>query len=100
MTGDLTQQLDHIEQKVRQLLEALETLHREKAALTEENNNLKTNLATQNERVEELTQRLSNAQRALAQQRGDEPESSQNLRKQIDQYIHEIDKCIEWLQSV
>jgi regulator of replication initiation timing len=95
----MTQQLEHIEQKVLQLVEELQTLRRQNAALLEENKQLNAGQEAQNERIGELTQRLSNTQRALAQQRGDEPESSQRLRKQIDQYISEIDKCIAWLQN-
>jgi uncharacterized coiled-coil DUF342 family protein len=96
----LTQQLDHIEQQVQRLVEVSNTLRQENTALLQENKKLKAEQEAQNERITELTQRLSNAQLALAEQRGDDPESSQKLRKQIDQYIREIDKCIAWLQSV
>ncbi|MCB0517734.1 MAG: hypothetical protein H6577_05195 [Lewinellaceae bacterium] len=96
----MTQQLDHIEQQVQRLVEVLDALRQENTALLEENKKLKAGQEAQNERIGELTQRLSNAQQALAEQRGDDPESSQKLRKQIDQYIREIDKCIAWLQSV
>ena len=84
---------------MQQLVEELYALRQQNAALLEENNMLKAGQEAQNERIGELTQRLSNTQRALAQQRGDEPESSQRLRKQMDQYISEIDKCIAWLQN-
>ncbi len=57
-------------------------------------------MAEQNGRIGELTERLSNTQQALTGQRGDnDTESSQILRKQIDQYISEIDKCVEWLKN-
>jgi len=95
----MTQQLEHIEQKVQQLVEELHNLRQQNVALLDENIKLKADQEAQNDRIGELTQRLSNTQRALAQQRGDEPESSQRLRKQIDQYISEIDKCIAWLQN-
>lgn len=95
----VTQQLEQIELKIRQLVEELETLRQANAGLTIENNNLKAGQEAQNERIGELTERLTNSQRALSQQRGDVSESSQKLRKQIDQYINEIDKCIEWLQN-
>ncbi|MBI5914814.1 MAG: hypothetical protein HY842_05510 [Bacteroidetes bacterium] len=95
----MTQQLENIEQKVRQLVEELENLRRGNAVLTKENNRFKADHEAQNERIGELTQRLTNSQQALAGQRGDDSESSQKLRKQIDQYITEIDKCIEWLQN-
>jgi regulator of replication initiation timing len=95
----MTQQLDKIEQKVKLLLEAMSTLRQQNALLLKENNQLKADLEAQHERIGELTERLTNSQQALAGQRGDDSENTQKLRKQIDQYIHEIDKCIEWLQN-
>ena len=95
----MTQQLDIIEQKARQLVTELESLRRQNAVLLEENIRLKAGQEAQNERIAELAQRLTNSQQALAQQRGDVSESSLKLRKQIDQYITEVDKCIDWLQN-
>jgi predicted nuclease with TOPRIM domain len=95
----LTQQLENIERKVQLLAERLTALRQENTTLTQENNKLSAEQEAQQERIGELTQRLSNTQRALAQQRGDETESSQRLRKQIDQYINDIDQCIAWLQN-
>jgi regulator of replication initiation timing len=95
----MTQQLDIIEQKVKQLLEAMDILRQQNTSLLKENKQLKADLEAQHERIGELTERLTNSQQALAGQRGDDSENTQKLRKQIDQYIHEIDKCIEWLQN-
>jgi regulator of replication initiation timing len=95
----LTQQLDNIEQKVKLLLDAMNALRQQNASLLQENNKLKADLEAQHERIGELTERLTNSQQALAGQRGDDSENTQKLRKQIDQYIQEIDKCIEWLQN-
>jgi soluble cytochrome b562 len=74
-------------------------LRQQNAILSNENNKLKAELEAQQARIGELTERLTNSQQALAGQRGDDSESTQKLRKQIDQYINEIDKCIEWLQN-
>ncbi|MBI1226357.1 MAG: hypothetical protein GC192_14075 [Bacteroidetes bacterium] len=95
----MTQQLDNIEQKVRLLAEAITALRQQNTQLSNENDKLKADLEAQHERIGELTERLTNSQQALAGQRGDDSESNQKLRKQIDQYISEIDKCIEWLQN-
>lgn len=95
----MTQQLENIEQKVRLLAEAITALRQQNVLLSNENNKLKADLEAQHERIGELTERLTNSQLALAGQRGDDSESNQKLRKQIDQYITEIDKCIEWLQN-
>ena len=95
----MTGQLENIEKKVLLLVEELNKLRQQNAALSDENKKLKAEAANSENRIGELTQRLSNTQQALAGQRGDDSESSQNLRKQIDQYISEIDKCIAWLQN-
>lgn len=81
------------------LLDAMTALRQQNASLLQENNKLKAELEAQHERIGELTERLTNSQQALAGQRGDDSENTQKLRKQIDQYIQEIDKCIEWLQN-
>lgn len=95
----MTTQLENIEKKVLLLVEELNSLRQKNAVLSDENTKLKTEAESKESRIGELTQRLSNTQQALAGQRGDDSESSQNLRKQIDQYILEIDKCIAWLQN-
>ncbi len=96
----MTGQLENIEKKILQLSESLKGLRSENAVLSDENKKLKTDLAAQNDRIGDLTERLSKTQQALAGQRGDkDEESSQKMRKQIDQYIKEIDKCIAWLQN-
>ena len=95
----MNEQLENIEKKVLALVETLSDLRQKNAVLSDENTKLKAEVANSETRISELTQRLSNTQQALAGQRGDDSESSQNLRKQIDQYISEIDKCIAWLQN-
>ena len=96
----MTAQVENIEKKIVQLVEELKTLRNNNAVLSEENKKLKADMADQSDRIGDLTERLSKTQQALAGQRGDnDQESSQQLRKQIDQYIEEIDKCIEWLQN-
>ena len=96
----MTGQVENIEQKINTLINALNALRDENAILSEENKKLKADMAGQSDRIDELTERLSKTQQALAGQRGDnDQESSQELRKQIDQYITEIDKCIAWLQN-
>ena len=96
----MTGQVANIEQKLVSLIEELKNLRSENAVLSEENKKLKADLAVQSDRIGNLTERLYNTQQALAGQRGDnDQESSQKLRKQIDQYIAEIDKCIAWLQN-
>ena len=96
----MTGQVENIEKKILQLVEDLKSLRNDNAVLSDENKKLKTDLAEKEGQIGNLTERLSKTQQALAGQRGgSDQESSQKMRKQIDQYIEEIDKCIAWLQN-
>ena len=96
----MTDRVSNIEKKVLQLVELTNKLRQENAVLSEGNKKLKADMEVQNDRISNLTDRLYNTQQALAGQRGgNDKESSQKLKKQIDQYISEIDKCIEWLEN-
>jgi glutaredoxin 2 len=46
-----------------------------------------------------MQEQTAKAQNALQKKRESDPEYSKKLRKDIEQYINEVDKCIEWLQK-
>ena len=94
---NLTEQIEGIEIKVRQLALKLERLQRENAALLTENQQIKANMEKQEATISALKDKLETAQRALTERAEEEDEQSQQLKQLIDQYILEIDKCIEWL---
>jgi len=94
---NLTDKLESIEIKVRQLALKQERLQRENAALHTENQQLKAGIDKQEATVIALKDKLETAQRALTERAEEEDEQSQQLKQLIDQYILEIDKCIEWL---
>ncbi|MDX1942239.1 MAG: hypothetical protein SFU99_16865 [Saprospiraceae bacterium] len=94
---NLTEQIEGIEIKVRQLALKLERLQRENAALLTENQQIKANMEKQEATISALKDKLENAQSVLAQQVKEETEHSKYLKQLIDQYIIEIDKCIDWL---
>ncbi len=96
---NLSNQIDKIEQKVRQLAAMMEDFRQQNVALFDENTQLKTELKSEREKAGELITKLTQTQRALEVKRKEEPESTKKLRKQMDQYILEIDDCIEWLQN-
>lgn len=89
--------LENIEIKVRQLALKQERLQRENAALQLENQQLKAGLDKHEATVIALKDKLETAQRAFEEQAAEEDEQSQQLKQLIDQYILEIDKCMEWL---
>jgi chromosome segregation ATPase len=93
------EQIDNIELKVRQLVLKMERISKENSSLQSENQRLKAELDRQKGTVGVLKDKLENTQRALDLQRDEEPKHSAKLREQIDQYIREIDTCIEWLEK-
>lgn len=95
----ITDTLNGIEQKIRQLAEKLEQLQGEKAALSEENQHLRATLAAQAEKVADMEKLLAETTADPEENQEPESKSSQKLKREIAQYIKEIDKCIEWLQN-
>ena len=96
---DLSEQIDSIELKIRQLALKMERVQRENAALQEDNKKLKAELDRQKGKASVLEDKLEKTQRAMDLQREEQPEHSKELKDQLDQYIHEIDQCIEWLRQ-
>ncbi|MCB0570172.1 MAG: hypothetical protein KDC66_10430 [Phaeodactylibacter sp.] len=96
---NLSEQIDSIEIKIRQLVLKMERVHEENTALQEENKQLKAELDRQKGAAHVLKDKLEKTQRVVDSQRNGKTEQSEKLREQLDQYIHEIDKCIEWLHK-
>ena len=95
----LTDKLSNIELKVRQLALRLERLQNENSTLLLENKNLKSELLQNTNKLGQMEEKVVRSKVALDSKRDSDPEYSKKLRKEIDQYIGEIDKCIEWLQN-
>lgn len=96
---NLSEQIDRIELKIRQLVSQMERIQDENTALQDENKQLKAELDRQKGVSNALKDKLENTQRVVDSQRNGKTEQSEKLREQLDQYIHEIDKCIEWLHK-
>lgn len=95
----LSEQLNSIEIKIKKLIEQLATCQEANIALKKENQYIRTELKNKVDKISALDYKLSKTTQALEKKREDDPKSSKDLRKEIDIYISEIDKCIEWLQS-
>jgi regulator of replication initiation timing len=96
---NIVEQIDSIELKVRQLVLKNERISKENATLRTENQHLKAELDRQKGTVGVLKNKLKDTQQALDLQRDEDPELSAQLKEQINQYIKEIDNCIEWLHK-
>ncbi|MFM9947774.1 MAG: hypothetical protein ACKV1O_07555 [Saprospiraceae bacterium] len=93
---ELSSKIDGIDLKVRQLALKLEQLQRDHALLLQENEQLKTETTRYREVAATLKNKLGTTQQAM-EMKGEE--TTEKLRQQIDLYIGEIDKCIEWLYN-
>ena len=95
----LSEQLNTIEGKIKQLIEKLAKSQEEVDALKKENKYIRTELKNKVDKIGSLEYKVSKTAQALEKKRDEDPKSSKDLRKEIDSYISEIDKCIEWLQN-
>ncbi len=96
---NLSEKIDNIELKIRQLALKVERLRNENIDLSKKNEQLKAELDKQQGAVSALKDKLTKTQGVLERREVNETEHTQQLRGQLDQYIKEIDKCIEWLQN-
>lgn len=95
----VTDLFENIELKIRQLALKVERLEKENLALKSENEKQKVELDLQKDTVIALNEQLLEAQMAISSKKNEDREHSEQLKQQMDQYIKEIDKCIEWLHN-
>jgi poly(3-hydroxyalkanoate) synthetase len=91
-----------IEQKTQLLVAKLAVLEKENASLIEKNQSLleqnrglQADLLLRNSEISQLGKQVESQEGEGVE----EYERKHYLRKEIDQYIQDIDKCIEWLQN-
>ncbi len=97
--NDLSEKMDTIEMKVRQLALRLDRAQKERDKYLEENNKLRTELSKYSNKTNDLENKLERTTLALEEKKEDDPEHSKKLRKEIEQYIKDIDKCIDRLKN-
>ena len=99
MAAETTHQLvENIEQKAQLLVARLAQLTRDTAALTERNREL----LEQNRALQTHLLLSESEVSHLKTQAAHSPEPSatnHQIRKEIDQYVTDIDECIDWLQK-
>jgi len=96
---DVLKKINNIETKIQLLVDKLRSLKQENKVLVDENIELKANVSQQKELINDLKTKLIKTQRALELRKEDEPKESQKLRKQMDRYIAEIDRIVDWLNN-
>jgi predicted nuclease with TOPRIM domain len=102
--AELNETLESIERKTRLLIARLARLESDNAALLEQNEKLTTeNRALQTDlllRGSEISHLKTLSEVTKVQPKKDVSNvRTQKIRKEIDQYISDVDSCIEWLQK-
>ncbi|MEZ4981996.1 MAG: hypothetical protein R2769_10510 [Saprospiraceae bacterium] len=96
---EMLHKVNGIAEKAQQTVTEMQKLRKQNAVLLLENEKLKATISKNEEMVASLKRQLENATKALTGKQENNPEESGRLKKQLDTYIEEIDKCIEWLEN-
>lgn len=96
---EMLYKVNGIADKVQKLVTQMQQLRKQNAVLLQENENMKATISKNEEMVASLKRQLGNATTAFDGKEKDNTEDSVRLKKQLDKYIEEIDKCIEWLEK-
>jgi len=94
---EIKDKLESIEQRINSLGSAFNALKIENNRLKVESIVLRSRIDEQEQLINELENK--NVHLHIAKSDDIKAEESDNIRKKIDQYIKEIDKCIELLNS-
>ncbi len=96
MQQDVIQKIEKVEEKVRQLCQKMEYLKKENIMLIEENVKLK--------QEAEKIRNSGGGQRGRSQERAESRNEngmeSDQMKKALDKYIVEVDKCIELINNM
>lgn len=96
---ELSTRLQEVVRKLESLRTKLQAIEAENDQLRAENKALKQQLETQPSAAEPAEENISERapQGKKTEQKGVRAALDQDIRQQIDHYLKEIDKCIEWL---
>ena len=98
MIKELIQKLEYIQIRIENIQNSYETASKENSDLVKENNALKLLLEEKNRELVELKEQIKIVK--LAQNfTNEDNEGKKELKKKINHYIKEIDKCIDILNN-
>jgi septal ring factor EnvC (AmiA/AmiB activator) len=92
--------IDQIGHKTQLLIQKMKFLKRENAEMMEEIIELKQQIEKYKLNIANLEAQLNKARGVMADRSPEKRDDNEKIRAEIDLYIKEIDKCLEWLQSV
>lgn len=93
-------QIEGVEWKIQKLIQKMRLLKQENAALLEENIRSKQELDHHKKNIANLETQLNRTKDALENTQDNGTDRTKLLKEEIDHYINEIDKCLEWLQNI
>lgn len=93
----LRDRFNELEDKLRQILSELKSLREENSNLKTENSELQSVIAKQKKQIKDLDE--SDNLVKLAENVSDKAGLDPEIKKRIDRYILEIDKCISLLRE-
>lgn len=101
---DTKETIQRIESKIKHLSDHFEHLRAENAQLRKENEQLKSRLSEQEQFAQQMKTELNELKNEARVSEevpngGIHSDDVVSFNKAIDQYIDEIDRCIEWLQN-
>lgn len=93
---ELREIIKHLQQSIQALVKQHNALQKKNASVEKENEKLKQFVAEKEQVVKELKQKLDGTTASTLFTTEDE---KQNLKKTLDNYISEIDKCLSLLNA-
>jgi len=96
---NLTQQIESLLLKTKQLALKLERLQHENSTLKEESALLQKEIDRNKEMAGKIREKTKKVHVAVENEAEGNAISAEQLKQQLNQYIDEIDKCIEWLHN-
>ncbi len=97
--SSISDSIESIESKIKRLAGQLERLKAENKQLKQENAELRLQHSSSRQHLDLVSDRLTEQRERLVPDPTDSTMSSEELRKQIDHYVKEIDACIAWLSK-
>jgi len=98
--SEIVDRIENIEWKVQKLSQKMKLLKKENGGLIEENVRLKNELNKIKQHKENLEANFNRTKEVLGDSKNNNTGSNKMLKEEIEHYVSEIDKCIEWLQSI
>lgn len=95
---DILRKLDRLEDKVMQLSQKIEYLRKENMMLIEEN--VKIKQEAEKNKIGKNALEQSDGERRLNDNKTSVVKQTEQMKKELDKYIVEVDKCIELINNM